>query len=76
VCGFNYKSENWSGVEINIRNEFIKTIDNYYIFQNKNGNDYLKEIYSEDIKIYNIKEWATFSQNNLPYNLDINNYNI
>ena len=72
MCGFNYKSENWRGVEINIRNEFIKTIDNYYIFQNKNGNDYLKQLYNDDIKIYNLKEWTTFSQNNLPYNLDSN----
>lgn len=24
------------------------------------------------VKIYNLKEWTTFSQNNLPYNLDTN----
>lgn len=62
---------NWIAIRNSI-NEFIKTIDNYYIFQNKNGNNYLKETYNKDIKIYNIREWNTFSQNNLPYNLDSN----
>ena len=67
-CGGDYcKLVESTGKEINIRNEFIKTIDNYYIFQNKNGNDYLKKMYNEDIKIYNLKEWTTFSQNILPY---------
>ena len=47
--------------------EFIKTIDNYYLFQNKNGNVFLNYIYNEDIKVYNIKNWTSFSHINLPY---------
>ena len=48
--------------------EFIKTYDNKYIFQNKNGNEFIKQLYEKDIKQYNIISWINYTNNNIkPY---------
>lgn len=48
--------------------EFMKTVDNKYIFQNRNGNKFIKHFYENEIKKYKTVSWVSIlNQQQKPY---------
>ena len=48
--------------------EFIKTVDNKYVFQNRNGNTFIKHFYENEIKKYKTVSWVSvLNQQQKPY---------
>ena len=44
--------------------EFIKTVDNKYIFQNRNGNVFIKTFYESEVAQYDTVSWINMLNNN------------
>jgi hypothetical protein len=48
--------------------EFIKTTDNKYIFQNRNGNVFIKTFYEKEIQMYDTVSWVNvLNERDKPY---------
>lgn len=59
--------DNRTDDDIHPTKEFIKSEDDVYFFQNRNGNRFIQKQYNSDIQVYNIKNWIEYNANNLPY---------
>ena len=62
---FTNESTNFESKYIgDISSEFIQTVDNKYIFQNKNGNYFIKKFYEQEVVNYNTISWVDIVLNN------------